>query len=200
VKQTLIFIQLFTVLLVFGQSRTQLSRFNVNELSGKVTINWTLAKGSTCFGIEVQHTTDTSDLKPKVIHKIGGVCGDQNFEVSYNYTHLSPVPNQRNYYRLVLGTTPTEYESVYYQDFQNRRTYISPNPAKGQTEIKFDNEKSKQVTVSLINLNGLTVFEKIINRDNITINTTPFPPGLYLLKIEGDDFTYNEKLVISNGY
>ncbi|MDR9399097.1 MAG: T9SS type A sorting domain-containing protein [Salibacter sp.] len=193
----MIIIQFLLVLLANGQSRTQLSRFNVNELSGKVTINWTLSKGSTCFGIEVQHTTDTSDLKPKVIHKIGGVCGDQNFEVSYNYTHLSPVPNQRNYYRLVLGTTPTEYESVYYQDFHNRKTYISPNPAKGQTEIKFDNEKSKQVSVKLISLNSIAVFEKIINRDNITINTTPFPPGLYLLKIKGDDFTYNEKLVIS---
>ena len=193
----MILIQLFSALFSFSQSKTELSRFNVNEQNGKVTINWTLAKGSTCFGIEVQHTTDTTNLNPRVIHEIGGVCGDQNFEVSYNHTHYEPAPNQINYYRLVLGTTPTEYESVYYQDFQNRKTYVSPNPSQGRVSIEFDNEKSKQVTVSLINLKGQTVFEEIINRDIITIDTTPFPPGLYLLKIKGDDFTYNEKLVIS---
>jgi hypothetical protein len=197
VKKTLILIQLFSALFSFSQSKTELSRFNVNEQNGKVTINWTLAKGSTCFGIEVQHTTDTTNLNPRVIHEIGGVCGDQNFEVSYNHTHYEPAPNQINYYRLVLGTTPTEYESVYYQDFQNRKTYVSPNPSQGRVSIEFDNEKSKQVIVSLINLKGQTVFEEIINRDIITIDTTPFPPGLYLLKIKGDDFTYNEKLVIS---
>lgn len=196
-KKTLILIQLFSALFSFSQSKTELSRFNVNEQNGKVTINWTLAKGSTCFGIEVQHTTDTTNLNPRVIHEIGGVCGDQNFEVSYNHTHYEPAPNQINYYRLVLGTTPTEYESVYYQDFQNRKTYVSPNPSQGRVSIEFDNEKSKQVIVSLINLKGQTVFEEIINRDIITIDTTPFPPGLYLLKIKGDDFTYNEKLVIS---
>jgi len=56
---------------------------------------------------------------------------------------------------------------------------IYPNPANDEIYLDFDNIDTRNSIISVINILGQTVYTTQINSDNIKINSSTFPPGVY---------------------
>lgn len=80
-------------------------------------------------------------------------------------------------------------------EFSKDSLSIYPNPT--QTELSISTAKNLgNVAITLIDINGRVVLElqqELFN--TITINTSQLQTGLYILKIKGDSFNYNEKII-----
>ncbi|MCD4773639.1 MAG: C10 family peptidase, partial [Bacteroidales bacterium] len=86
---------------------------------------------------------------------------------------------------------------------QNKKTDINifPNPVNKELTIILDNKKSQLLTLEVISINGtiknkyqLGAFEgKLTKKINISS-----PPGVYILKIIGDDFVDYRKIIVSD--
>ncbi len=57
---------------------------------------------------------------------------------------------------------------------------IYPNPAKGEIMVSSDNEME---TITIFNLVGVTVFEKLVTQNKTTINTAALSNGVYFMRI-----------------
>ncbi len=88
-------------------------------------------------------------------------------------------------------------------DKQNKKINISifPNPVKENLTIILDQTKFQSLTLKIISINGeiqnvyqLEAFKgKLTKKINITS-----PPGVYILKIIGDDFVDYRKIIVSD--
>lgn len=72
---------------------------------------------------------------------------------------------------------------------------VYPNPAT--TEINFDFGKiENEITLSLIDLTGKTVFTQITNQNKLSIPINSFSKGMYLVNIKVGNEILNSKLII----
>jgi len=58
---------------------------------------------------------------------------------------------------------------------------IYPNPANQAINIAFDNVDTRGASISVINVLGQTVYTTPINAENMKINSSLFPPGVYVI-------------------
>jgi hypothetical protein len=85
--------------------------------------------------------------------------------------------------------------SLSVDEFSEESISIYPNPA--QTELSISTSKNLgDVVITLVDINGRVVLEtKKEFFDTIILNTGPLQSGLYILNIEGVNFSYNEKII-----
>ncbi|PIV50375.1 MAG: peptidase [Flavobacteriaceae bacterium CG02_land_8_20_14_3_00_34_13] len=73
---------------------------------------------------------------------------------------------------------------------------IFPNPSDGNINISSRMDMGNS-TVSIFDINGRKVFSQEISMNGtIQVNAKGLNTGLYLIKIEGDNYTHNAKLII----
>jgi hypothetical protein len=70
---------------------------------------------------------------------------------------------------------------------------IFPNPTKDKVFIETDEHESS--IISIINIDGQTIFQKTISKDNFEIDMTDFANGLYLLNIKTKTNNYSRKII-----
>ncbi len=123
--------------------------------------------------------------------KIGEVLAKGNTTTPSTYHFYDATPKiGSNWYKLALqqddGTL--KYSDIivvkYGSDF--KELYVYPNPVKDQINIQFANANPKNITISLVNNMGQTVYENFYktNTGSITIHRNEsIPTGIYFLKI-----------------
>jgi hypothetical protein len=77
---------------------------------------------------------------------------------------------------------------------------IFPNPADKQFQISFKKEISGNISISLTDMYSReikTTFVASSNKSSV-IEVKDIKPGVYLLKIEGDDFSFTEKVIVQH--
>ena len=72
---------------------------------------------------------------------------------------------------------------------------ISPNPASSQLRLILA-ENSANTEITILDLTGKTVVKQISNENNITINTSELPSGIYFLKVKSDSKIGIKKFII----
>lgn len=74
---------------------------------------------------------------------------------------------------------------------------ISPQPANDYLNLEFDSN-IRINSVEILNIGGQVVLEKEISNsaDNVPLNVADLPSGLYLLKINSDEGSLTQKIVI----
>jgi Leucine-rich repeat (LRR) protein len=80
---------------------------------------------------------------------------------------------------------------------EDDRILVYPNPASSTMILQFE---SGMRSVRMLNLNGQTVYEKHgIDKlaGRLEIDTSPFPPGEYIIRFEGEGKTTARKVLIS---
>jgi hypothetical protein len=78
---------------------------------------------------------------------------------------------------------------------------VTPNPASTNLTIRLENIEGLQHSrVKLFNTWGRLVFERnfSILTQNIILDVSYFPSGIYILQIMADAMLFNEKIVIRN--
>ncbi|KUJ50479.1 T9SS type A sorting domain-containing protein [Chryseobacterium sp. JAH] len=71
---------------------------------------------------------------------------------------------------------------------------IYPNPAKDFVHI---NHLPKESTVTIFDVVGRKIFSRKYSQSNISIDTSTFANGIYVLQIDSTEDVYSEKLIIN---
>jgi len=83
----------------------------------------------------------------------------------------------------------------------NLNMSMYPNPANDHVVIQLNSTENYSAELSIDNLDGKKVYSTLINIDNVTsitkINTSNFPKGMYMVKIQSGNAVKTKKLVIN---
>jgi len=84
----------------------------------------------------------------------------------------------------------TEYSGTEFEIF--------PNPNQGVFNVKFDSKKYSLATIKLMNALGEVLVERTISKNTtVQINVSGLAQGMYFMRMQTDDETYLEKVIIS---
>ena len=72
---------------------------------------------------------------------------------------------------------------------------IAPNPAFGSTTINFE-EGHENGSVSIVNALGQNVYSAVAEGSQLTINTSNFKAGFYIVNVTEGDNVYTQKLMV----
>ena len=74
---------------------------------------------------------------------------------------------------------------------------VFPNPVRDQATLKFDFGAPRQVEVNTYNLLGQRVFTRNLQaeKDQINLNFSYFPAGLYIVEVKAGSEQYTKKVV-----
>ena len=74
---------------------------------------------------------------------------------------------------------------------------IYPNPSNGTVNIKSVLDAG-EVNVSIVDLNGRTVFtQDVVLRNTVSINAENLATGVYVVQINGVNYTHTAKLIMN---
>ena len=72
---------------------------------------------------------------------------------------------------------------------------IWPNPSEG-TIVVNSTDYDKMVSISVFTLDGCKIFSKGNYRFNTRLDLSGIQPGMYIIKIEGEHFLTQEKILV----
>ena len=171
---------------VFCQGESFLDKFQASILQDKVLLSWTVKSGNSCNGIRVLHTLDSASFNE--IGTIEGICGSISAPTNYSFTHLDPIANAKNYYKLDFGGEGfSQTIAVQYFDFSENGYVLLPNPIQSDSKLYFNNESNAITALTIYADNGTVVYSEKGTLNYFTISVHFMEVGTYLftLKIEG---------------
>ncbi len=173
-----------------------LGRFDGAEVSDQVFLQWQMLAGNVCQGIDIYRSTDS--LHFELIGHISGDCGNISEPVDFTFTDPSPLPNQKNYYRLELGLLGLSHIiGVFVADPGKKNILLYPNPAGDQVKILFRNDQNLPALIQVFDAQGMTVFSDALRGDQVVLNTSILPAGSYLAVITiNGNISREEQLLI----
>jgi len=79
-----------------------------------------------------------------------------------------------------------------------RNIRIFPNPTDGIVNLDIDNIHNESLVISLLNLQGQTVFTRMIRStgNQVVTDFSHLTPGIYFLRVTGSDFSAGGKIII----
>lgn len=83
--------------------------------------------------------------------------------------------------------------------FHNEKAIrVYPNPTKGQLNIAINNYSGK-LNIQVFDLNGRKVYNQEVNDFNAesAINLSNLQSGMYLIKVNGDNLNYTQKIILN---
>lgn len=177
--------------------RTELDYFEASNNSGKILLKWSISKGSTCNGITITRSPDSLFFSP--IGRIEGVCGDADSPQPYSFVDLNPLKNQKNYYKLELGTS--SFSDVIAIELVNKNEegyQVRPQPLKSQGSIYFDNDDFNNAHLNIYNFNGQLIYQSQTIENHFDINSQEWSAGLLFFSILLDGQEIKGKLLIAH--
>ncbi|WP_082113206.1 M4 family metallopeptidase [Kordia jejudonensis] len=87
--------------------------------------------------------------------------------------------------------------SLSVDDFANNNSFsVYPNPSKGSFNIQA-NKNLGDVSVNIFDINGRSIYTKNVTlTGTVNFNLDNLQSGLYILRVEGDNFTESRKIII----
>jgi hypothetical protein len=181
-KSLLLFFVLSAQLPVIAQFHPMLGGFSVFEYQGEVYLSWTIVRGNTCNGIQIERSSNNQFFD--VIGDIPGICGSADFDQSYDWIDRSPLSNSTNYYRLELGFNGhSESISVEVISLPEGGYQVRPNPMTNNGLIYFRNSSGRPHQLEIFELSGRPVGQYTTNGNNFQIEASALSNGLYLFTI-----------------
>lgn len=172
------FLILFSFLLPglggLGQLHPILESFGARQVENRIRLDFGIKGGAQCNGVQLERRK--MDGTYITVGEISGVCGGSEFTEFYHVDDSSPLPNQINTYRLVLGSqgrsapvdilfTPVEGDILVY-----------PNPTSGELNLRWNAPDGEPWTLEVVDFSGKVVVASVMV-------TAPFeklslPPGM----------------------
>jgi len=181
-KSLFIFVMLGVQLPLFAQFHPMLDDFSVFEYNGEVYLSWTIGRGNTCNGIQIERSGNNQFFE--VIGDIPGICGSAEFAQSYNWIDRTPLNNATNFYRLELGFNGhSESISVEVISLPEGGYQVRPNPMATNGLIYFRNSSGRPHQLEIFELSGRPVGQYTTTGNNFQIEASALSNGLYLFTI-----------------
>jgi cysteinyl-tRNA synthetase, unknown class len=93
---------------------------------------------------------------------------------------------------------PTNVFEVYPDQFQKIKVY--PNPAKSDIIVTSTKAFPECINIEILNINGIKIesidYNNSYNQNNLRLNIENLPNGIYIVKINGDNFDGEFKFII----
>ncbi len=165
--------------------------------NSEIDINWTTSSEINNDYFILEKSTD--GIYYQEIAEISG-AGNSNNTNKYNFTDYNY--EGIAYYRLIqvdYNGDKTFFKPIYTNCNSNNNSAIIlyPNPAKNKVNIKLNNLNNIE-SVIITDVVGKQLFkEKIINNDNIIINTQSLAKGAYNVTIITKNNKYTKQLIIN---
>ncbi len=185
-----IYIYCFLLLLMVSFSTVTLAQkdtifrsFSVAAVNDGVLINFTIFKGITCTGVQIERSTDNINFTE--IFEFAGVCGAINTEESYTFLDETPVNNQPSYYRLDLGSIGlySETISVKFINYSDEGVTVFPNPCSNNCTIYFSNPNQSEFQLLFFDRMGKLVLEETTTSDRWESGSKQISAGIYFFQI-----------------
>ncbi|MDP2188789.1 MAG: T9SS type A sorting domain-containing protein [Sphingobacteriaceae bacterium] len=161
---------------------TGIARFGLLQLGEGVRIDVTLQAGFTCNGIQLLRSADS--LQFETIGLIGGVCGSEAEEVSYDFYDPLPLDGRKYFYSLLLGgRIPSEVLSIRLLDFNKIGFVMGPNPAREQVALRWQNEAEQLHYITLLSAHGQPLFNWEQHGSESELRLPALPAGIYFIHL-----------------
>jgi hypothetical protein len=191
-----LFLLFFNIPFSDAQNPPSLQSFKIERFRDEILIVWEISSGNLCSGLKIEHSIDSLNFLG--IFDYPGICGNSSVSERYSFSHMHPVANSLNFYRIDLNTNGTsETLKVFYADLKEKNYSLFPNPVSTSTNLYFNNPDNETVTFRIYNLNG----KEFINQSNIRTGIIPIgsfklPSGIYHFSIDKGKEIINGKFVI----
>jgi len=163
-----------------------LDDFSAFEYQGEVYLSWTIVRGNTCNGIQIERSSNNQFFD--VVGDIPGICGSAEFDQTYNWIDRSPISNATNYYRLELGLTGhSESVSVEVISLPDGGYQVRPNPMVNNGLIYFRNSSGKEHLLEIYDMSGRPVGQYSTFSNHFQIEAGALSQGLYVFLIRNSD-------------
>ena len=175
---------LFSVLYGMSLCQSILDDFSLDLNQGKVLLAWTIKSGSVCNGIQIYRSLiDSVDFV--LIEDIQGVCGDLSSPVAYTFTDETPLPNQVNYYKLLLGGQEfSEVLGIEVLIIPTNSYLLKPHPVISSSSLYFYNSNNNDVELKVFDDFGSIVYKDQTNSNRFTLDSSMISSGLYYFTLE----------------
>ena len=156
---------------------------------GNIRLDWRTASELNNDRFLVQRSIDGYNFK--TIGNVGG-NGNSHRVIDYKFIDRNP-QNGRNYYRLVQvdydGTeTKSPITSATISGI-TQKLKVYPNPTRAKVNILRTGVAAEDIRVVIQDIKGITVMERQLSalngQDEIAVDMSSLPGGIYLLTIEG---------------
>jgi hypothetical protein len=79
-------------------------------------------------------------------------------------------------------------------------TLIYPNPSKGEFVVELKNFKPGEYLIEIISITGKSLIKNAIQSTSeshkLQFNLSGYPKGLYMVKLEGNDYSHYERIML----
>jgi xylan 1,4-beta-xylosidase len=99
-------------------------------------------------------------------------------------------------FRVTSNTSPTSVSDTFHYEGLQENPTIYPNPALNRVTVLINGELINQI--QLLGLDGKERRRLYVNNFHADFPLEGLPPGMYLLRIYGENRTYNSKLIVNN--
>jgi len=180
---------------------TKLMSFDAKRQDKVVNLGWRAAEETGTFRYVVERSRDNNswDAMDSVDAR------NANGVFSYSITDQHPMPGQSFYrIRLVEATGMNRFSAVKSVSFKlaPEDFIIAPNPAKDHVIISFNSVVSGDINISLLSMQGRTLFsnKQQVNAGSNNI-TLQFPEnitsGTYMARLESNGEVTFKKIIVS---
>ena len=168
---------------VSAQSGGIIESFFARQSGNEVRLDFTIAAGNTCNGVEILRSGDEQNFIP--IGDIQGVCGSTDQSEHYSFTDPDPLKNAVNYYRLLPGSSSySSIVKVLFIDFEQAAAVQIPTLFHEGSVIYLRNFDSKQsFTLEVYSLSGMRSEVKTDGINSFEIRKEELNPGVYIYSV-----------------
>lgn len=178
-----------------AQEHPFLSRFELREGDGWVSIDWTMIGGNTCDGTRIMRSTDS--LNFETVGTISGLCGDIVEPVPYNFIDHTAPEMATLYYRLELGLNG--YSSIKRIDLQRLSSVehrFQPSPVNDHGELLLRVDPDQQVEIQFFDAQGGSMTTISGRGGRHPIDVSQWPAGVYFYQVRAADLFVQGKFVV----
>ena len=181
-----------TLITILSAAPLNLISFSAKAIGEKVALNWQTTDEDNTSHTEVEHSTDGEIFQ--MIGKIPTTGNDRSGKNNYSLNDYNPAPGM-NFYRLKMVDkdgkfTYSNIEKVNIVKLNAVRVF--PNPATNIVTLQGVKNYSR---VRISSLQGSELMSKTFEGDELKLNISNLPAGVYLLQLGKETFTYNVKLL-----
>ena len=168
--------------------------FSATKVNNSSLLKWQTETETNTSKFVIERSADGINFQ-----QLGSVQAAGNSSVTKNYQFTDQLPlNGKDYYRItqVDKDGSSIYSAVRTLDFLlNRTIAITPNPAKGFINVTVSGN-DKALKVSLVSATGQLIKRYDMTGESQQFNLPAIAPGVYYIKINGDDVNSTHKLIV----
>lgn len=176
-----------------------LTLFSVNATLQSIDLLWHSINEANFDHFEVERSVNSLNFI-----KITDVAPSEMRSSAYQYVDNSVIPGRRYFYRLKMVDEDGFYiyspieSTIIEKDLLNINS-VSPNPTKGKTVLLVNSPSESELTIKLLDFTSNVLetipFFPVTGLNEVMIDLSKYPVGVYTLSITSNDEKISEKII-----